>query len=85
MSNENKEQLFKDKKQEIENAFIDAGKTAMELNEKIVILRKIILPSVKDATEEEKKEILAMAADIDKRVAFILRSLLVNHGNVLWV
>ena len=77
--------MFEEKKQEIDTAFEQAGESAKKFHEDLMALRGIEFPELEGLTVEEKNEIIKMGRDLDMRTAFLLRSLLVQHGNVLWL
>lgn len=74
-----------EKKQEIEKAFLNAVEKAREFNDSLMEMRNIELPNLNELNDDEKKIIIQMGRDLDMRVAFILRSLLSQHGNVLFL
>ena len=77
--------MFDEKKQEIEAAFQKAAESARAFNEDLMAMRNIKFPSLEGLTNEERNEIIKIGRDLDMRSAFLLRSLLVPHGNVLWI
>lgn len=76
---------FEDKKQEIEAAFVKAVDAARVFNNQLVALRSIEFPPVEEIPESDRAQAIEMGRDLDGRVAFLLRSLLVQHGNVLFI
>ena len=77
--------MFEDKKQEIEAAFQRAAESARAFNEDLMALRSVEFPKIEELTTEERNELGKIGRDLDMRTAFLLRSLLVQHGNVLWL
>ena len=77
--------MFDEKKQEIEAAFQKAAESARAFNEDLMAMRNIKFPRLEGLTNEERNEIIKIGRDLDMRSAFLLRSLLVQHGNVLWI
>ena len=77
--------MFDEKKQEIEAAFQKAAESARAFNEDLMAMRNIKFPSLEGLTNEERNEIIKIGRDLDMRSAFLLRSLFVQHGNVLWI
>ena len=77
--------MIEAKKQEIENAFQKAAESARAFNEDLMAMRNIELPKIEELTDEERNEFIKIGRDLDMRSAFLLRSLLVQHGNVLWL
>lgn len=76
---------FEEKKLEIEEAFKKAAASARTFNADLMAMRSIELPEIEGLSDEERKELINIGRDLDMRTAFILRSLLVQHGNVLWM
>lgn len=74
-----------DKKREIEEAFQRVAESARAFNNELMAMRSIELPTLDGVSEEDRNELMKMGRDLDMRTAFILRSLLVQHGNVLWM
>ena len=77
--------MFDEKKQEIEAAFQKAAESARIFNEDLMAMRSIESPPVDGLTNDERNELIKIGRDLDMRSAFLLRSLLVQHGNVLWI
>lgn len=77
--------MFDEKKQEIEAAFQKAAESARIFNEDLMAMRSIEFPPVDGLTNDERNELIKIGRDLDMRSAFLLRSLLVQHGNVLWI
>ena len=77
--------MFNEKKQEIETAFQKAAESARIFNEDLMAMRNIEFPSIEGLSNDERNELIKMGRDLDMRSAFLLRSLLVQHGNVLWL
>ena len=71
------------KKQEIEACYKDACEKAVALNQALIKMRNIELPPFSE--EEEMKTVMGMANELNGRTAYLLRSLLVQHGNVLFI
>lgn len=74
-----------DKKREIDEAFKKAVESARVFNNDLMAMRSIEFPNIDDLDNETRTELMKMGRDLDMRTAFILRSLLVEHGNVLWM
>ena len=77
--------MFNEKKQEIEAAFQKAAESARIFNEDLMAMRNREFPSSEGLSNDERNELIKMGRDLDMRSAFLLRSLLVQHGNVLWL
>lgn len=77
--------MFDEKKQEIDAAFQKAAESARAFNADLMAMRNIEFPAIDDLNNEERNELIKMGRDLDMRTAFLIRSLLVQHGNVLWL
>ena len=77
--------MFDEKKQEIEAAFQKAAESARAFNEDLMAMRNIELPELEGLSNEDRNEVIKMGRDLDMRTSFILRSLLTQHGNVLFL
>ena len=77
--------MIENKKQEIEEAFLKVVESAREFNENLMEMRSIELPQLEGLSNEDRNEIIKMGRDLDMRTSFILRSLLSQHGNVLFL
>jgi hypothetical protein len=73
-----------DKRKEIEAVYAEVSKAASDFNKSLMKFRNISLDFDKENTEEVNQA-MGLGHDIDMRVAFVLRSLLVQHGNVLFL
>lgn len=71
------------KKQEIETCYKDACQKAIELNQALIKMRNVELPPFQN--DEEMKTVMELANEQNGRTAYLLRSLLVQHGNVLFI
>ena len=71
------------KRQEIETAYKEARQKAIELNQALIKKRNVDLPPFKN--DEEMKTVMELANEQNGRTAYLLRSLLVQHGNVLFI
>lgn len=77
--------MIETKKQEIEDAFKKAAESARSFNEDLMAMRSIEFPNFDELDNKERSELKKMGRDLDMRTAFLLRSILVQHGNVLWI
>ena len=77
--------MIDEKKQEIEELFKKAIEDARTFNESLMALRSVQLPDIEGLSNEARTEIIKIGRDLDMRTAFILRSLLTQHGNVLFL
>ena len=76
---------FDEKKLEIDEAFKKVAEIARVFNADLMAMRSIELPGLEDLNNEDRNELMKIGRDLDMRTAFILRSLLAQHGNVLWM
>jgi hypothetical protein len=76
---------FDEKKLEIEEAFKKVAESARAFNADLMAMRSIELPDIEGLNNEERNELMKIGRVLDMRTAFILRSLLAQHGNVLWM
>ena len=77
--------MIDEKKKEIEALFIKAIEDARTFNESLMAMRSVELPDIEELSNEDRTEIIKVGRDLDMKTAFILRSLLVQHGNVLFL
>lgn len=77
--------MIEDKKKEIEEAFLKVVESARAFNESLMAMRNIELPELEGLSNEDRNEVIKMGRDLDMRTSFILRSLLTQHGNVLFL
>ena len=77
--------MINNKKKEIEELFMKAIEDARTFNESLMAMRSVELPDIEGLSNEDRTEIIKMGRDLDMKTAFILRSLLVQHGNVLFL
>lgn len=77
--------MIDEKKKEIEELFMKAIQDARTFNESLMALRSVQLPDIEGLSNEDRTEIIKIGRDLDMKTAFILRSLLVQHGNVLFL
>ena len=76
---------FEEKKREIEEAFKKSVESARIFNADLMAMRSIELPQIDELDGDDRNELMKIGHDLDMRTAFILRSLLAQHGNVLWM
>lgn len=77
--------MIDEKKKEIEALFMKAIEDARTFNESLMAMRSVELPDIEDMSNDDRNEIIKIGRDLDMKTAFILRSLLVQHGNVLFL
>lgn len=75
---------FDEKKKEIEEAYVKVAETATEFNKALTALRSIEI-NTEGMEQEDLNKAMQLGRDIDMRVNFVLRTLLVQHGNVLFL
>ena len=73
------------KKQEIEEKWKPCAEACNSLQKALNDFRSISLDSYNKDNAEELQAYMALGRDIDNRTIYILRSLLVQHGNVLFL
>lgn len=76
---------FNQKKEEVEARFDEAMAAAKNLNDCLLAMRSIDFPALEELDEGDRKHLFALGRELDSRVAFILRQLLLQHGNVLFL
>lgn len=77
--------MIDEKKKEIETLFMKAIEDARTFNESLMAMRSVELPDIESMSNDDRNEIIKIGRDLDMKTAFILRSLLVQHGNVLFL
>ena len=77
--------MMDEKKKEIEELFLKVVEDARVFNDSLMALRSVQLPDIEGLAGEERTELIKIGRDLDMRTAFILRSLLTQHGNVLFL
>lgn len=68
----------------IEERHKEAMEAGMAFSKALYNLRNIEFP-VADDNQEEIKLAMELGRDIDRRTAFLIRALLLQHGNVLFL
>lgn len=76
----NKEEI----KKQIEDKFRECREQGALFSKALFELRNFNFP-VDEEKEEEVKMAVDLGKEIDVRIAFLLRSLLIQHGNVLFI
>lgn len=77
---------FQSKQMEIEENFVDAAEKAKAFNEALKKLRDVELPEITLTTEtEDRNNIIQLGNEINGRSAYLLRGLLIQHGNLLFM
>ena len=76
---------FEAKKNEIEEKWKSCAEACNELLKALNDFRSISFDDYDKNNTEEIQNCMALGRDIDNRTIYILRSLLVQHGNVLFL
>lgn len=76
---------FEAKKAEIEEKWAPCAEACNNLLKALGEFRTISLDDCDKDNKEEVQNCMALGRDIDNRTIYILRSLLVQHGNVLFL
>lgn len=77
---------FNQKKQDMEANFAEAMEAAKNLNDCLLKLRQTLMNiDPKTLEEGDQKHLLALGQEVDNRAAFVLRALLIQHGNLLFL
>ena len=76
---------FEAKKAEIEEKWKPCAEACNQLNKALNELRSITMDDYDKNNTEEMQQCMALGRDIDNRTIYILRSILVQHGNVLFL
>lgn len=76
---------YDEKKTEIEEKWKPCAEACNNLMKALNEFRGIKLDDVDENDTEEMKTAMALGREIDNRAVYILRSLLVQHGNILFL
>lgn len=76
---------IEEKKQEIEEKWKPCAEACDALRKALNEFRSISLDGYDKDNAEELQAYMALGRDIDNRTIYILRALLVQHGNVLFL
>lgn len=76
---------FEATKKQIEEIYSKIANTAKQLDDEISELRSIDFSGVDTANTDDVKIAMELGRDIDMRTKYVLRLLLVHHGNVLFL
>lgn len=74
---------FDAKMKEVEDAYQEAANAATAFNQALIKMRSIKMPTTND--QEELTKLIEIMKDLDLRTSYLLRMLLVQHGNVLFL
>lgn len=76
---------FEATKKQIEEIYSKIANTAKQLDDELSELRSIDFSGVDTANTDDIKIAMELGRDIDIRTKYVLRLLLVHHGNVLFL
>lgn len=76
---------FEAKKDEIEEKWKPCADACNDLLKALNEFRSITFEGYDKENKEETQQCMALGRDIDNRTIYILRALLVQHGNVLFL
>ena len=75
-----------EQKKQLEELFKSSAEKAQEFSNSLMAMRMAITANPEELKDEEaQKEFLKLNREIDMRISYLLRSLLVQHGQVLWL
>lgn len=75
-----------EQKKQLEELFKSSAEKAQEFSNSLMAMRMAFTANPEELKDEEKqKEFMRLNSEIDARISFLLRSLLVQHGQVLWL
>ena len=75
-----------EQKKQLEELFKSSAEKAQEFSNSLMAMRMAFAANPEELKDEEKqKEFMRLNSEIDARISFLLRSLLVQHGQVLWL
>lgn len=78
--------MIEDKKKELEKLFKEASEKAQDFSNSLINMRlNFAVENPEELDEENRNELIKISREIDARISFLLRSLLVQHGQVLWM
>ena len=73
-----------EQKKQLEELFKSSAEKAQEFSNSLMAMRMAFTANPEELKDEEKqKEFMKLSSEIDARISFLLRSLLVQHGQVL--
>lgn len=75
-----------EQKKQLEELFKSSAEKAQEFSNSLMAMRMAITANPEELKDEEaQKEFIKLNREIDMRISYLLRSLLVQHGQVLWL
>ena len=75
-----------EQKKQLEELFKSSAEKAQEFSNSLTAMRMAFTANPEELKDEEtQKEFMRLSSEIDARISFLLRSLLVQHGQVLWL
>lgn len=83
MADEKRPVNFEEKNKEVEEVYQEAVQAAVAFNQALIKLRSIKMLKTEDPDEIAKS--IEIMKDLDNRTSYLLRMLLVQHGNVLFL
>lgn len=69
----------------IEERHKEAAEAGLAFSQALHSLRSIEAPEIDKDNKEEVTQAMELSRDVDRRVAYLLRALLIQHGNVLFI
>lgn len=75
-----------EQKKQLEELFKSSAEKGQEFSNSLMAMRMAITANPEELKDEEaQKEFVKLNREIDMRISYLLRSLLVQHGQVLWL
>lgn len=75
-----------EQKKQLEELFKSSAEKAQEFSNSLMAMRMAFTANPEELKDEEtQKEFMRLSSEIDMRISYLLRSLLVQHGQVLWL
>lgn len=75
-----------EQKKQLEELFKSSAEKAQEFSNSLIAMRMAFTANPEELKDEEaQKEFIKLNREIDMRISYLLRSLLVQHGQVLWL
>jgi hypothetical protein len=75
-----------EQKKQLEELFKSSAEKAQEFSNSLMTMRMAFTANPEELKDEEtQKEFMKLNSEIDMRISYLLRSLLVQHGQVLWL
>ena len=78
--------MVEEMKKKVDTAFAEATEAIKTFDEKLSALRAIEITNPNDVEDEqEKQQLINIITDRDMRAAWLLKQLMVRHGNLVWL